>query len=243
MSLRCLIIDDEPLAHDIIASYINDVPFLEKIGHCYRATEAFDFLTHQEIDLIFLDIRMPKLNGLDFLRTLQRKPLVIITSAYEEYALESFELAVCDYLLKPFRFDRFLKAVNRALEIFNLQNPATGPLISTQSETHSIEKIAIKADKKHVLVNYADIKYLESLGNYVKVWKDDSFLLTPRTLSSFEEQLPTNVFVRVHKSFILNKKAVHYLEGNMIFLKNGQQLPIGKSYKATIKQLLDMEEY
>jgi len=243
MSLRCLIIDDEPLAHDIIASYINDVPFLEKIGHCYRATEAFDFLTHQEIDLIFLDIKMPKLNGLDFLRTLQRKPLVIITSAYEEYALESFELAVCDYLLKPFRFDRFLKAVNRALEIFNLQNPATGPLISTQSETHFIEKIAIKADKKHVLVNYADIKYLESLGNYVKVWKDDSFLLTPRTLSSFEEQLPTNVFVRVHKSFILNKKAVHYLEGNMIFLKNGQQLPIGKSYKATIKQLLDMEEY
>lgn len=242
MSLRCLIIDDEPLAHDIIAAYINDVPFLEKIGHCYRATEALEFLTHHEIDLIFLDIRMPKLNGLDFLRTLQRKPLVIITSAYEEYALESFELAVCDYLLKPFRFDRFLKAVNRALEIFNLQNPISKTAISTQSETLLTEQIAIKADKKHVLVNYAEIQYLESLGNYVKVWKDDSFLLTPRTLTSFEEQLPTNVFVRVHKSFILNKKAVHYLEGNMIFLKNGQQLPIGKSYKATIKQLLDMEE-
>lgn len=242
MSLRCLIIDDEPLAHDIIAAYINDVPFLEKIGHCYRATEALEFLTHHEIDLIFLDIRMPKLNGLDFLRTLQRKPLVIITSAYEEYALESFELAVCDYLLKPFRFDRFLKAANRALEIFNLQNPISKTAISTQSETLLTEQIAIKVDKKHLLVKYVDIQYLESLGNYVKVWKDDSFLLTPRTLTSFEEQLPTNVFVRVHKSFILNKKAVHYLEGNMIFLKNGQQLPIGKSYKATIKQLLDMEE-
>jgi len=239
MSLRCLIIDDEPLAHDIILAYINDVPFLNNVGHCYRATEAFDFLNNHEIDLIFLDIRMPKLNGLDFLRTLQHKPLVIITSAYEEYALESFDLAVCDYLLKPFRFDRFLKAVNRAQEIYNLKNP-TEKANHTQTDIAPIGKIAIKVDKKHILISLDDIFYLESLGNYVKVWKDDGFILTPRTLTSFEEQLSVDIFIRVHKSFILNKKYVHYIEGNTIFLKNGQQVPVGKNYKATIKHLLDI---
>lgn len=241
MSLRCLIIDDEPLAHDIILAYINDVPFLTNIGHCYRATEALDFLNNHEIDLIFLDIRMPKLSGLDFLRTLQHKPLVVITSAYEEYALESFDLAVCDYLLKPFRFDRFLKAVNRAQEIYNLKNPVEKPVNMLQKEGVATDKIAIKADKKHILLSLDEILYLESLGNYVKVWKDDGFLLTPRTLTSFEEQLPST-FVRIHKSFILNKKYVNYLEGNMAFLKNEQQIPVGKNYKATIKQILDIND-
>lgn len=239
MSLRCLIIDDEPLAHDIILAYINDVPFLTNIGHCYRATEALDFLSNHEIDLIFLDIRMPKLNGLDFLRTLQHKPLVIITSAYEEYALESFDLAVCDYLLKPVRFDRFLKAVNRAQEVYNLKNPIDKPINISQKEIAITDKITIKVDKKHVLISLDDIFYLESLGNYVKVWKEDGFLLTPRTLSSFEEQLPST-FVRIHKSFILNKKQLHYIEGNVVFLKNAQQLAVGKNYKATIKHLLDI---
>lgn len=241
MSLRCLIIDDEPLAHDIILAYINDVPFLTNIGHCYRATEALDFLNNHEIDLIFLDIRMPKLSGLDFLRTLQHKPLVVITSAYEEYALESFDLAVCDYLLKPFRFDRFLKAVNRAQEIYNLKNPVEKPVNMLQKEGVATDKIAIKADKKHILLSLDEILYFESLGNYVKVWKDDGFLLTPRTLTSFEEQLPST-FVRIHKSFILNKKYVNYLEGNMAFLKNEQQIPVGKNYKATIKQILDIND-
>ncbi|TKC06568.1 response regulator transcription factor [Pedobacter polaris] len=242
MSLRCLIIDDEPLAHDVIVEYIKDVPFLINIGHCYRATEALDFLSNHEIDLIFLDIRMPKLSGLDFLRTLQHKPIVIITSAFEEYALESFDLAVCDYLLKPFRFDRFLKAVNRALEIHNLKNPNEKPTNGLQNLIVEEEQITIKADKKHILINVNEIYFLESLGNYVKVWQDNSFLLTPRTLSSFEEQLSNALFIRVHKSFILNKKYLRYIEGNMIFLKNGQQVPIGKNYRPFIKQLLDIEE-
>lgn len=242
MSLRCLIIDDEPLAHEVILEYSKDIPFLEICGQCYRATEAFEFLSSTEIDLIFLDIRMPKLNGLDFLRTLQRKPLVIITSAYEEYALESFDLAVCDYLLKPFRFDRFLKAVNRALESYNLKNQVIKPNSSSPSVINEDEQISIKSDKKHILIKLNDIYYLESLGNYVKVWGDLNFLLTPRTLSSFEEQLPSEIFIRIHKSFILNKKIVHYMEGNIIFLKNNQQIPIGKNYKSVIKQLLDIED-
>lgn len=242
MSLRCLIVDDEPLAHGIITEYAKDIPFVTIIGHCYRATEALDFLSKQQIDLIFLDIRMPKLNGLDFLRTLQHKPLVIITSAYEEYALESFDLAVCDYLLKPFRLDRFLKAANRALELYQLKKQNTATADFGNATIKNEEQISLKVDKKHILINIAEIQFLESLGNYVKVWKDREFFLTPRTLGSFEAQLPVDYFIRIHKSFILNKKYVDYLEGNTIVLKNGQEVPIGKNFKAMIKQLLNIED-
>jgi len=240
MSLRCLIVDDEPLAHGVITEYAKDIPFITITGHCYRATEALDFLTKQQVDLIFLDIRMPKLNGLDFLRTLHHKPLVIITSAYEEYALESFDLAVCDYLLKPFRLDRFLKAVNRALELFQLKSQNLG-IADIKTIPKNEAQISLKVDKKHILIKTEEIQFLESLGNYVKVWKDHDFLLTPRTLASFEEQLPSD-FIRIHKSFILNKKYVDYLEGNTIMLKNGQEVPIGKNFKGIIKQLLNIED-
>lgn len=242
MSLRCLIIDDEPLAHDIILTYLEDIPFIEVAGQFYRATDALDFLSRNEIDLIFLDIRMPKLNGLDFIRTLTHKPIIIITSAYDEYALESFDLDVCDYLRKPFRFDRLLKAANRALEIYNLKKQAskTTSTAPANAEPENAQ-ITIKADKKTILLQLDEIQYLESLGNYVKVWRDSDFLLTQRTMSSFEEQLPAS-FVRIHKSYILNKKFVHYIEGNTIYLKNKQELPIGKNFRPMIKQLLDMEE-
>ncbi|WP_412469324.1 LytR/AlgR family response regulator transcription factor [Pedobacter sp. KLB.chiD] len=239
MSLRCLIIDDEPLAHGVIMEYAKDIPFINIIGHCYRATAALDFLSQQTVDLIFLDIRMPKLNGLDFLRTLAHKPLVIITSAYEEYALAGFDLAVCDYLLKPFRLDRFLTAINRALELHNLKKQTAKPIEKTPSKNNG--QMSIKVDKKHILVKIDEIQYLESLGNYVKVWKDCIFFLTPKTLGSFESQLSTD-FVRIHKSFILNKRYVDYLEGNTIVLRNGQEVPVGKNYKATIKQLLDITD-
>lgn len=236
MSLRCLIIDDEPLAHDVILTHVEDIPFLQVVGQCYRATDAFDFLSKNEVDLIFLDIRMPKLSGLDFIKTLTHPPLIIITSAFEEYALESFDLEVCDYLLKPFRFDRLLKAANRALALFQLKHQQK---VITPETNAAVEEdyIAVKSDKRLTLVNLNELYYLESLGNYVKVWKHDQFLLTPRTLSSFEAQLPPTQFIRIHKSFILHKKFVNYLEGNMIILKNGTQLPIGKNYKDVIKLL------
>lgn len=250
MSMRCLILDDEPLAHEVILKYISEVSFLNPVGQCYRATEGLEFLSRNAVDLIFLDIRMPKLNGLDFLRTLQQRPLVIITSAYEEHALESFELDVCDYLLKPFRFDRFLKAANRALAEHALKNstlvpPANGKVSTAQVPVSPVatgnkesEQIYIKSDKKIILLRLDELYYLESLGNYVKVWEEQKFFLTPRTLSSFESQLPSETFLRIHKSYILNRKFVHYIEGNTIYLKNGTQLPLGKNYKHVLKQLL-----
>lgn len=238
MSMRCLIVDDEPLAHEVILKYMEDIPFLENIGQCYRPAEALEFLSKHTVDLIFLDIRMPKLNGLDLLRTLQQRPLVIITSAYEEHALESFELEVCDYLLKPFRFERFLKAVNRALAMHTLKVKAGDPAPAAALSKMPAQ-IYIKSDKKFMLLDLDAVYYLESLGNYVKVWEADKFLLTPRTLSSFEEQLPADAFVRIHKSYILNKKYVHYIEGNTISLKNKKQLPLGKNYKHLVKELLN----
>lgn len=236
MNLRALIIDDEPLAHKIILEYAGATPYLEIVGQCHLATEALVFLQQHEVDLIFLDIQMPKLKGLDFLRTLSKSPLVIITSAYEEYALESFELAVCDYLLKPFRFDRFLKAVNRAVELKQLHIPTEVP--ATESPASSMadsERLFIKSEKRMIQLNISDIHFLESYGNYVKVWLENEFHLTARTLSSLEEQMPTG-FHRIHKSYIVNKKQVDYIEGNQVMMKNKKLLPIGKNHRQGVKE-------
>lgn len=236
MQLKALIIDDEPLAHKIILEYTKDVDFVEIIGQCHLATEALSILKKQEVDLLFLDINMPRISGLDFLRTLSKKPLVIITSAYQEYALESFELDVVDYLLKPFRFDRFLKAVNKAQELKQLKNATTTAPISTSNET--AKQLFIKSDKRLIQLDISAIYYLESYGNYVKIWLEKDFYLTPRTLTSFVAELPDNQFVRVHKSFIIHRTYIDYVEGNRVAMKNGKTVAIGKNYRSDFKAFL-----
>lgn len=239
MKMRSLIIDDEPLAHKVILEYAREAPFIEIAGQCYSATEALSALSAQEINLIFLDIQMPKLKGLDFLRALNKRPLAIITSAYEEYALESFELDVCDYLLKPFRFGRFLKAVNKAYELYQMKHPAARPCPPAREDgTVEPGRIFIKSDKRFIQLSLADIFFLESYGNYVKVWLEKEFHLTPRTLSGFEAELPESDFFRIHKSYIINRQYIHFVEGNTLRLKNGKALPIGKSYRPLVKQLI-----
>lgn len=239
MSLKALIIDDEPLAHKVIQQYAADVDFIEIVGSCHLATEAFNFLKQQAVDLIFLDINMPKLKGLDFLRILQHPPLVIITSAYEEYALESFELDVCDYLLKPFRFDRFLKAVNKAFVIFQRENGSSTPIENVGHPTNREEtQLFIKADKRYINIQISDIFYLESYGNYVKVWLKGEYHLTPKTLSALGEVLSKKHFFKIHKSFIINRKHIDYAEGNFVVLKNNKQLPIGKSQRSAFKKFI-----
>jgi len=240
MKLRALIIDDEPLAHDIIVEYVKSAPFIEIAGHCYLATEAFAILNQQAIDLIFLDINMPKIKGLDFLRTLQQKPIVIITSAYEEYALERFERDVCDYLHKPFRLDRFLKAANKALEWHQLKNKtgaprAPSPVVPPPSNPR---QIFIKSDKRHIQLDLEQICFLESYGNYVKIWLKDQYLLTPATLSGYEQELPGELFFRIHKSYLINTLHIDYVEGNTVVLKNGKELPIGKNFRSEFKNWL-----
>lgn len=236
--LKTLIIDDEPLAHMVILEYAKDVPFIEIVGQCNLATEAICFLQNQEVDLLFLDINMPKIKGLDFLRTLKNPPLAIITSAYQEYALESFELDVCDYLLKPFRFDRFLKAVNKAQEMHQLRQVNSIGSDTKQELGTTETQLFIKADKRLINIDLSEIYYFESYGNYVKVWLRDQFHLTPRTLTSFVEQVPENDFYRIHKSFFINRKYIDYVEGNFLLMKNGKQLPIGKNHRSDFKQFL-----
>ncbi len=239
VTLKALIIDDEPLAHKVILNFANDIPFLEIVGQSYLAIDALEFLKNQQVDLIFLDMQMPKLKGLDFLRILPQKPLVIVTSAHQEFALESFELDVCDYLLKPFRFDRFLKAVNKAAELQKLK--AAPSETSTTTEEPENDQIFIKSDKRHIQLRYADIYYLESHGNYVKVWLENQFHLTPKTLTSFEEALPGDIFLRIHKSFIVNLRHVHYLEGNQLVMRNGTALLIGRSHRKAVKGMIGGE--
>jgi len=238
MPLKALIIDDEPLAHKISLEYVKEVDFIEIVGQCYLATEALSLLKTKTVDLIFLDINMPKLTGLDFLRTLSVKPIVIVTSAYQEHALESFELDVCDYLLKPFRFDRFLKATNKAFELFQLKNNPTTDSVLNSTANEEPTQFFIKSDKRHINVNFKDIHYLESYGNYVKVWIENEFHLTPKTLSSFVEQLPTSDFFKIHKSYIINRSYIEYLEGNFVLMKNGKQLPVGKNNRAAFKRFI-----
>lgn len=236
-TLRALIIDDEPLAHKVILQYAKDVPFLEIVGQCYKATDAYALLAEQSIDLLFLDIQMPKLKGLDFLRTLDQKPKVIIASAYQEYALEGYELQVSDYLLKPFRFDRFLKAVQLVQQ--QLSSSFTG-VVTTEKKPKNIatDRTFVKVDKRFQQLLFSDIHYLESYGNYLKIWTGDSFLLTPRTMTSFLAELPPNDFLRIHKSFVLRTDRIDYVEGNQIVLKSGQAIAVGKSFRATVREWL-----
>ena len=233
ISLNALIIDDEPLAHNVILEYAKDIPFLEITSQCYKATEAYTLLNTKEINLIFLDIQMPKLRGLDFLRTLQRKPQVIITSAFEEYALEGFELQVCDYLLKPFGFERFMKGVNKAH-----RQLSSAQLEKAMPATDVGASLFVKVDKKLMQIQLAEIQYLESYGNYVKVWTGATYFLTPRTLTSFEKELPLSDFIRIHKSYIIQKTYIDYLEGHRMMMRNGQPIPIGKNHRQEVKQWL-----
>lgn len=229
--LAALVIDDEPLAHQIIDTYAKDLDFLDITGHCHRATEAYPLLQNGDIDLIFLDINMPDLKGLDFLRTLERRPKVIITSAFEEYAIESFELQVSDYLLKPFRFARFLRAVNKVQKELGKGGADAGAKTGNPQADH----LFIKVDRQYRRVELTDILYLESYGNFVKVWTGPSFLLTTRTLSSLVEELPAAEFLKIHKSFVVQKSKVEYLEGNQLMMPNGNALPVGKLQREAVK--------
>ncbi len=231
--LRALIIDDEPLAHKVIQQYAKDVPFLSIVGQCYKATEAYAILERETIDLLFLDINMPRLKGIDFLRTLEQRPAVIITSAYEEYALEGYELRVTDYLLKPFSFERFLRAINSVRKQHRPNSPTSSSL--QPEESPHPEQLFIKVDKRQLRLNFSDIHYLESFGNYVKVWTGKSYHLTARTLISFVDSLPPD-FAQIHKSFIVRKQYIEYIEGATVVMKSQQVLPVGKNFRSIVRE-------
>ena len=220
MTVKCIAIDDEPLSLRILEKYATELPQLELVAICNDAFEALEVLRREQVDLMFLDINMPKLSGISLVKSLDKAPLVVFTTAYPEFAVEGFELEALDYLLKPFSFERFLKAVNRAIEKLD-EDKATGT---------SPSGLLVKADKKLYKLDFQDILYLEAFGDYVKVFTKQKMLLTKERLSVLEEGLPKNSFQRIHRSFIISLGAVEFIEGNMVKIGNAQ-LPLSPSFK------------
>ncbi|MEM9824592.1 MAG: LytTR family DNA-binding domain-containing protein [Bacteroidota bacterium] len=227
--MRYCIIDDEPIAHRIIEAYCKNLAYLQKVGNCYDAFEAMQLLNQQSVELIFLDINMPKLSGFDLLKTMQQLPKVIVTSAYQEFALEGYELNVSDYLLKPFSFERFLKAMNKVVDQpkVDLRPPSE----------HPPNRFFLKGDKKLHQIHTDDILFIEAYGNYTKVFLREEMIVSHEKISTMEELLPASHFMRVHKSFIIAPHKIKSIEGNRI--KIGEHfVPIGQTYKHQLKQLL-----
>jgi len=222
MILKTLVIDDEPLAQNIIRKYAEDIKSIEIRGFCNHALEAMLILENQAIDLIFLDINMPKLSGIEFLKTLKNPPLIILTTAYTDYAMEGYELNVLDYLVKPFSFVRFLKAVQKAEQQIQLSKKT--------KEIEKPESIFIKSNKKSYQVRFIDIVYIEGLGDYIKIYTEKTHLITNLTMKKMEELLPENEFYRIHKSYIVNLKKIVAIEGNMVELSN-VKLTIGSNFR------------
>ena len=229
--IKYLIINDEHIAHEIIKGYCDLLHIMQLEKNCYDGLEAFEYLNKNEVDLIFLDLNMPKLKGFDFLKTLKNPPKVIVTTAYKEFALEGYELNISDYLLKPFGFDRFLKAINKT---FSTSVPER--TIVTQEDTVA-NRIFLRSNKKHIQLEIDAILYVEASGNYVKVITKNETITIREKLSSVLELLPKEFFLQVHKSFAVAPKHIKSIEGNRIFIED-YIIPIGKLYKTNIIKLL-----
>jgi DNA-binding LytR/AlgR family response regulator len=227
--LNCIIIDDEPLARKGLKEYISDADFIHLAGEFDNPIKAMDVLMTEKIDLIFLDIQMPKMTGLEFFRSLPHAPMVIFTTAYPQYAVDGFELNAVDYLLKPFSFDRFWKAVLKARA---LKDSPNAPLPAGEADY-----FYIKSDNKLVKINYADVLFAEALQNYVAIHTEQKKFITYLTFHSIEEHLPSNRFVKTHKSYIVAMNKVESIEGNEIKI-GAHRIPISRTEKEAVLEKL-----
>jgi DNA-binding LytR/AlgR family response regulator len=223
--LQCIIVDDEPIARKILKEFVEQVPFLALTGEFENVVKAEVFLMHNKADIMFLDIEMPKRSGLDYLKQSAVKPLVILTTAFPQYAIEGYELDIIDYLLKPVAFNRFLKAVQKAKEYYDLKLAAQPDFLFVRSEKR-IEKILL-----------AEIQYIESLGNYVNIFLDNKKIIAYLTLKGLEGQLPAHEFIKIHQSYLVSFSKINAIEGNQVILSN-RTLPISRNYRDTVMQLV-----
>jgi two-component system, LytTR family, response regulator len=232
--LNCLIVDDEELARTLLENYISRLSHLEIVGKCVNPIEALETLQTNSIDILFLDIQMPEMLGTDFLKTLSHKPMVIFTTAYSEYAVESYDLDAVDYLVKPFSFERFIQAVNKACDLYKLkhikQNYNNIEIDKTRDKKNYI---LVKSEHKVHRLALNDILYIQSLNEYVAYYTNDGKILSLGSLKSLEASLPQQEFIRVHKSYIVSKAKVATLEGNMVHI-GSIKIPIGESYKKRV---------
>lgn len=230
MSYTCLIVDDEQLARRLLKEFVSKIPMLELKGMCKSPLEAMDILSSQHIDIMFLDIQMPDITGVEFIKSLQHKPATIFTTAYSEYALEGYQLDVIDYLVKPFPLDRFIKAVNKAIEYIDLKRNATNN--NQQKDTDS-NHLLLHADHKIYKVALDDIKYIEGLKEYVSYYTSEKRIIVLQSLKSIEESLPSDKFIRVHRSYIVPINKIKTLDGNQVQIGD-KLIPIGRSYKEDV---------
>lgn len=233
MKIHCQIVDDEPLAINVIKKFLEHFQYAEVVSSCENAMDAFAYISGNPVDLLFLDINMPTLNGLDFLKSLKEPPLVIITSAYRDYAVEGFELNVLDYLVKPISFQRFLKAMDKANTAIREKRAINQPLVTSPDKSKSF--IFLKVDKKMVKVYLDEILYIESLKDYVRIHTVYEDLVTHQNLNSMAKMLPSDSFIRIHKSYTISVDKVKSIEGNCVEIA-GKLIPLGRNYRKQVKE-------
>jgi DNA-binding LytR/AlgR family response regulator len=232
MMMRCIIVDDEPLVRELLEDNTRQVPFLELVKSCKTALEALEILQKEPIDVIFLDIQMPRLNGMQFLQSLHNPPLVIMVTAYEKYAVESFNLQVADYILKPFSFDRFLKACNRAAELFRMKNPGTLPEASNND-------FFVNVDYTFEKIIATDIDYIESIKDYIKIYLTSrpKPVLTRMSLKAIEAKLPLGTFIRTHKSFLVSIAKITTIKRDFVCIGK-TEIPVSETFRENISKVL-----
>jgi len=227
--MKVLICDDEPLALDILESYIEKIPDLELVAKCDNAIEANEIIQKEDIDLVFLDIQMPQMTGIELVKSLNNPPKIVFTTAYAEYAVDGFDLNAVDYLMKPIAFDRFMKAVNKA----------SGDKAAVASED---DFFFVKADKKLIKIHFNEILYIEGLKDYVIIKKENGRVIALQTMKSLEQKLPSNLFKRVHRSYIMNIQKIKAIVGNSVeIVEDGsaKHIPIGKNYKDDLLSIVE----
>lgn len=230
MTMNCIVVDDEPLALELIEDNIKKISFLKLIKKCKSATEALKIVNSEKIDLIFLDIQMPDISGIQFIKSLKNKPMVILITAFEKYALEGFELDVIDYLLKPVPFERFLKAVNKAHEYYNFIN--IKPQANDNLEPFK-KYIFVKSEHKIIKINTEDILFIEGLKDYVKIYIGEKPIFTLQSLKFFEDKLPPSHFIRIHRSFIIAVSKIEYIGKSKVNIGNNS-IPISNFYRSRL---------
>jgi DNA-binding LytR/AlgR family response regulator len=242
--IRCLLVDDEPLARQVLRTYASNLPYVQVVGECDSALAAYELLRQQEVELIFCDIEMPGISGLDFLRALPQRPLVVLTTAYEQYALAGFELDVLDYLLKPIAFDRFWRAVEKAKDRLALQQlkgqllSAPDVLAATPLPLAEEAYIMVKENGTLIKVLLTSLRYVEGMRDYVKLFTTERMLITYLTLKKLEEVLPADHFTRVHKSYLVRNAEIQAMDGNLLALTGGVQIPVGMQYREAVQRVL-----
>lgn len=235
MNIRCIAIDDEPLAVKKIAAYIGKVPFLELVAECRSAAEAMKVMDTVDVQLLFIDINMPEISGMEFAKSLTNKPYIVFTTAYSEYAVEGFQVEAVDYLLKPITFSNFLKAVNKVKNLIELNSNYQKDSIKTTAN-----HLFVKSDYKLIRIELADIKYIESQHEYIKIHLIGSNpVLTLLSLKSIEELLPSNQFMRVHRSYIVNLAKITVIERNRIVFDGKVYIPVSEQYKEKFQEYID----